>query len=140
MLYNFWGSLLVLSLGVTLSWVVGGPQAILVVLVLCVLEVSISFENAIVNASVLKTMETRWQSRFLTWGMLIAVFGVRILLPVLLVSAMTSLSPWTVLDSALNRPDEYGNYLHESHGMIASFGGMFLFMVFLKFFLMKKRR
>ncbi|WP_312219220.1 DUF475 domain-containing protein, partial [Sphingobium yanoikuyae] len=47
-------------------------------LVLGVMETSLSLDNAVVNATVLKDMDEVWRRRFLTWGMLIAVFGMRI--------------------------------------------------------------
>ncbi len=48
-------------------------------------EISLSFDNAIVNANKLKDMTPVWQQRFLTWGILIAVFGMRIVFPLLIV-------------------------------------------------------
>ena len=64
----------------------GGPAALLLAATLAVLEVTLSFDNAVVNAKVLAKMTPRWQKRFLTWGMLISVIGVRLILPVLIVS------------------------------------------------------
>ena len=55
--------------------VAGMVEALWIVLVLSVLEVSLSFDNAVVNATVLKEMDPVWQQRFLTWGMVIAVWG-----------------------------------------------------------------
>ncbi|HSX19687.1 MAG TPA: DUF475 domain-containing protein [Gammaproteobacteria bacterium] len=107
--------------------------------ILSVLEVSLSFENAIVNAAVLNTMEHKWQERFLTWGIIIAVFGMRLLFPVLLVSCMTHLNPIEVVDLALEQPAQYAEYLGKAHGTISAFGGMFLLMVFLEFILDHKR-
>src|SRR3546814_5828296 len=56
-----------------------------IVLILSVLEVSLSFDNAVVNASVLKEMDEVWQRRFLTWGIAFAVFGMRIVFPLAIV-------------------------------------------------------
>ena len=60
--------------------------------ILGLMELSLSFDNAVVNATVLKNMSTVWQRRFLTWGMIIAVFGVRFLLPVAIVSVVSGQS------------------------------------------------
>jgi hypothetical protein len=54
--------------------------------VLSILEISLSFDNAVVNAAVLEDMDEVWQRRFLTWGMVIAVFGMRIVFPLAIVA------------------------------------------------------
>lgn len=110
-------------------------KAMAIASILGVLEVSLSFDNAVVNASTLEKMDDVWRHRFLTWGMIIAVFGMRLVFPVAIVSVVASLDPITVINIALTKPDEYAKHLTESHSMIASFGGMFLLMVFLKFLL-----
>ena len=109
-----------------------GITGLLVVLMLAALEISLSFDNAIVNARILKKMSDAWQKVFLTVGILIAVFGVRIILPVYLVSLDVGSTFKEVVDLALNHPEEYGHKLHEAHPMIASFGGLFLLMIFLQ--------
>lgn len=103
--------------------------------VLGILEVSLSFDNAVVNAAVLKTMDAFWQKMFLTIGILVAVFGMRLVFPVVIVAVMTGLATTDVIDLALNKPDEYGAALTEAYPMIAAFGGAFLLMVFLSFVL-----
>jgi hypothetical protein len=105
----------------------------LIALILGVLEVSLSFDNAVVNASILKRMDERWQQYFLTWGILIAVFGMRLLFPILIVAVATGLGFLGVADMALHDPDTYAQHLNESHVQIAAFGGMFLVMVFFSF-------
>lgn len=110
-------------------------SALVITAILGVLEVSLSFDNAVVNASVLTDMDPIWQKRFLTWGILIAVFGMRIVFPIVIVSVVAGLDPISVVTIALTKPDEYANYLTSSHSAISAFGGMFLLMVFLKFIL-----
>ena len=126
------------SLILAASWAyfkVGTPeaigQAILIALILGVLEVSLSFDNAVVNAAVLETMDEVWQKRFLTWGIMIAVFGMRIVFPVAIVSIIAWVDPISVVKIALTNPDKYAEYLTSSHSAISAFGGMFLLMVFL---------
>lgn len=130
------------SLILAASWAyfkVGTPeaigQAILIAVILGVLEVSLSFDNAVVNAAVLETMDEVWQKRFLTWGIMIAVFGMRIVFPVVIVSIIAWVDPISVVKIALTNPDKYAEYLTSSHSAISAFGGMFLLMVFLKFIL-----
>ena len=70
-----------------------GLEAFLLVAILSVLEVTLSFDNAVVNAKVLERMDPVWQRRFLTWGIAIAVFGTRFVLPILIVSVALFMSP-----------------------------------------------
>jgi len=111
----------------------GGITGLFIAAILSVLEVSLSFDNAVVNASILKRMDERWQQYFLTWGILIAVFGMRLIFPIAIVSAATGIGFGGVADMALHDPDKYSDYLSESHVQIAAFGGMFLLMVFFSF-------
>ena len=77
-----------------------GPVAFIAAILLTILEVTLSFDNAVVNARVLADMTPKWQKRFLTWGMLIAVFGTRLVLPILIVSVSVWLSPLEVASLA----------------------------------------
>lgn len=121
--------------GWSLTGTVAGTLGILwITLVLGVLEVSLSFDNAVVNASVLKDMDAKWRRIFLTWGILIAVFGMRILFPVAIVAIAASLGPIEAIRLAASEPATYERLITEAHVGIAGFGGAFLAMVGLKFF------
>lgn len=113
---------------------IGIPQAVFLTFILCVLEVSLSFDNAVVNATVLKKMTPVWRHRFLTWGILIAVFGMRIVFPLAIVSILAEVNPWQALVLAATKPDEYAAIMKSSHLQLAGFGGAFLLMVALKYF------
>jgi hypothetical protein len=113
----------------------GMLQAIWIALVLGFMEVTLSFDNAVVNASVLREMDQKWRTLFLTVGILVAVFGMRLVFPVLIVSVATGEGMWAVGEMALARPDEYAHALHAHHVGIASFGGIFLLLVCLSFLL-----
>lgn len=113
--------------------------ALWLVAVLGVLEVSLSFDNAVVNAAVLKDMTPFWQKMFLTVGILIAVFGMRLLFPIVIVAVITGLSHADVMQMAMNEPQQYGQVLTDAYPMIATFGGSFLLMVFLSFMLDPER-
>ena len=108
-------------------------QILLTVLLLSVLEISLSFDNAVVNAAVLKNMSEVWKNRFLTWGMLIAVFGMRFFFPLLIVSVIGNMSLWDSAVLSFSKPDEYSKMMLESHLAVSAFGGSFLLMVFLNF-------
>lgn len=129
-----------LTLGVLalIAWKLG-PQATLLALMLCIIEITFSFDNAIINARVLRHMSQFWQQIFLTVGILIAVFGMRLVFPIAIVAITAGLNWQTVLDLALNNPAEYSRELAASHSIIASFGGSFLLMLGLHFFLDRSR-
>ena len=95
---------------------IGGPKVGLIVALLAVLEISISFDNAIVNAAVLKGMTAKWQQIFLTWGILIAVFGMRLVFPIVIVAAAAGLAISDVVDQALNKPALYAHNLKDAAG------------------------
>lgn len=128
-----------LLLGGVLGWqmtgtIAGTANIFFICLVLAVLEISLSFDNAIVNANKLKTMTPVWQRRFLTWGILIAVFGMRIVFPLLIVVVAADVTPWYAVKLAATEPAEYARIMHDAHLPIAAFGGTFLMMVGLSFF------
>jgi hypothetical protein len=109
-------------------------QALWIVLVLSVLEISLSFDNAVVNATVLKDMDEIWQRRFLTWGMAIAVFGMRVAFPLAIVAIAAGIGPFDAVRLSLRDPQEYERIVSSAHVSIAGFGGAFLCLVGSKFF------
>lgn len=128
-----------LGLSAWLGWAtlgtVGGVLSFLLIgTVLAALEISLSFDNAIVNANKLEDMTPVWRQRFLTWGILIAVFGMRIVFPLAIVAVFAWVNPFEAARLALADPDEYSRIISHSHGSIAAFGGTFLMMVALTFF------
>ncbi len=105
-----------LALGAWLGWnetgTIGGMATVFFICtVLAVLEISLSFDNAIVNANKLKDMTPIWQQRFLTWGILIAVFGMRIVFPLLIVVIAAGIGPIDAIILAAARPDEYARIM-----------------------------
>ncbi len=128
-----------LALGAYYGWSQTGDltataSMLWIIFVLSILEVSLSFDNAVVNAAVLKDMDDVWQRRFLTWGMVIAVFGMRIVFPLAIVAIAAGLGPMAALDLSLNNPQQYEAIVSSAHVGIAGFGGAFLAMVGLSFF------
>ncbi|QOY96693.1 DUF475 domain-containing protein [Massilia sp. UMI-21] len=117
----------------------GGTSAALaalgLTLILGLMEVSLSFDNAVVNASVLKGWNEFWQRLFLGVGIIIAVFGMRLLFPLVIVAAAADLGIGEVWTMALHQPDQYAAHLTSHHAEVAAFGGVFLLLVFLNFLL-----
>lgn len=137
-------SFIVTALGLVLAgWLgwqtvgtAGGASSFLLIgFVLAVLEISLSFDNAIVNANKLKDMTPVWQRRFLTWGILIAVFGMRIVFPLAVVVIAAHIGPIEAVLLAAREPQEYARIIGEAHLSISAFGGTFLMMVALNYFM-----
>ncbi|WP_448665054.1 DUF475 domain-containing protein [Sphingomonas sp. CJ20] len=129
-----------LAIGAWLGWElthsIAGTLGILwIVAVLGVLEVSLSFDNAVVNATVLRDMDPVWRRRFLTWGIIIAVFGMRIVFPLAIVAIAAKMGPIAALKLAATDPVTYERIITSAHVGISGFGGAFLAMVGLTFFL-----
>jgi uncharacterized protein len=81
-------------------------------------------------------MNDFWQRIFLTVGILIAVFGMRLVFPLLIVGITANLRPVEAINLAMEKgdpeePGTYGYLLNQAHPLIAAFGGMFLLMLFL---------
>jgi uncharacterized protein len=132
-------TLVCLTLGAWYGWastgsITGTAQILWIIVVLSVLEISLSFDNAVVNAAVLKEMDEVWQKRFLLWGIAFAVFGMRIVFPLAIVAIAAGLGPIDTVRLSLTNPGEYERIVSSANVGIAGFGGAFLAMVGLKFF------
>jgi len=138
----FMWSYIVTALSLVAAFIYGSWSAVLLCAILGVLEVSLSFDNAVINATVLERMSNFWQTIFLTVGVVIAVFGMRLLLPLVIVWLAAGLPPVEAFSLAMNPPADgaayfpdgspsYETLLTDAHPLIASFGGMFLLMLFL---------
>lgn len=142
----FTGSYIVTIAGVIAAYLWGehvqngtGLLCVFIALILGILEVSLSFDNAVVNAMKLEKMDKIWERRFLTWGIAIAVFGMRFIFPLLVVGIFAKLDMFKVLNIALTNSKLYAHYLHQTHAPIVSFGGAFLLMLFLAYFFNYKK-
>lgn len=134
----FYSSFILTILGLVAAYFLGGFVAVYICVLLIILEVSLSFDNAVVNARILRHMSQVWQRRFIVYGIPIAVFGMRFLFPILIVSIAADMGMLQTLNLALNNPDEYHHALHSNKNQIYIFGGGFLLMVFLSFFFEEK--
>lgn len=130
----FTSSFIFCIVAVILGFYIGGISAVITVIFLTLLETSLSFDNAVVNAGILKHWDAKWRQRFLTWGMLIAVFGMRLVFPLVIVGLAGHIGPLETLNLAIYQPKQYEAILSSAHHQIAAFGGTFLMMVFFNFF------
>lgn len=131
---SFWFPAVLTLAVLGLTGILAGPASLFICLVLVVLEVTFSFDNAVVNAKVLVHMSRFWQMLFLTVGIFIAVFVVRFALPIFIVQLTAGLGFTEVATMAINDPAQYGRELHEAGPMIDAFGGTFLLMIAIDFF------
>ena len=143
---HYKGSFIFTAIGLVLAFLWAHKTApghelasLFIVCVLGILEVSLSFDNAVVNALKLEKMPPKWQHRFLTWGIWVAVFGMRFLFPLLVVSIFAKLNLFSVLNLAISNPDEYTHYLEITHPMVITFGASFLVMLFFTYFMDTKK-
>lgn len=141
MLKYFKGSFFITVIGLICAYLWGekvhpgkGFLALFIAFFLSVLEVTLSFDNAVINAIKLEKMTDKWRHRFITWGIAIAVFGMRFLFPVAVVAVFSGLSLIEVTKLALYNVNEYTRYLHLAHAPLVTFGGSFLLMLFLSYF------
>jgi hypothetical protein len=133
-LRHFWFDL-TLTLSAIIAVLVGkGIITAGLVIVVLVIEIAFSFDNAVINAKILARLSKFWQTLFLTLGILIAVVGMRLVFPILLVALTADLSWTQVIDIALNDPKSYAHYIEVAHPAISAFGGGFLIMLALTFF------
>ncbi|WP_037906602.1 DUF475 domain-containing protein [Actinacidiphila yeochonensis] len=133
LLRTFGWSLGITAAGLALAGILWGGQGVAIVAILSVLEISLSFDNAVINAGIVRKLNPFWQRIFLTVGVLIAVFGMRLVFPIIIVAVTAKLSPWEAVRIAVNDHDRYENLVTNAHPAIAAFGGMFLLMIFLDF-------
>ncbi|WP_405861116.1 DUF475 domain-containing protein [Streptomyces sp. NBC_00090] len=133
LLKTFGWSFAVTALGLVAAVLYGGWTGFGIVAILSILEISVSFDNAVVNAGILKKMNAFWQKIFLTIGVLIAVFGMRLVFPVVIVAISARIGPIEAVRLALDDKETYQQLVTDAHPSIAAFGGMFLLMIFLDF-------
>src|SRR3989339_1224666 len=114
---------------------------ILIVLGLSLFEIIISVDNAIINAEVLSTMSQKARKWFLTWGILIAVFLVRGLLPFAIIWGFNpTLNVLQVLSAAWSNDPLVQNSIHQSAPILLIAGGVFLLFLFLHWLFLEDKK
>ncbi|MBI4407769.1 MAG: DUF475 domain-containing protein [Candidatus Kerfeldbacteria bacterium] len=104
---------------------------VVIVLGLVLFEIISSIDNAIINAEVLGTMGARARRWFLIWGLFIAVFLVRGLLPFLIVWATTpELGPVGSMLATFSSDPKVLEAVESSAPILLIGGGIFLVFLF----------
>jgi len=104
---------------------------LITVLGLCLFETISSIDNAIINAEVLHTMQAKSRKWFLIWGLFIAVFLVRGLLPWLIVYATApSLGFMGSLTATFSSDPSVIEAIESSAPILLAGGGTFLIFLF----------
>jgi hypothetical protein len=138
-MWKYFGLTTLLAIGgIGTGFFIDGWTGVYLITILALLEVSLSFDNAVVNAKILADMDKIWQRRFLTWGIFIAVFGMRFLFPILIVAVVAHWGIVETIKIALYHPEKYHLALLQSEDLIYAFGGAFLWMVFSDFLIGEK--
>lgn len=114
--------------------------AVIVVIGLLVFETIASIDNAIINADILSTMKAWARRWFLTWGLIIAVFGVRGILPwlVIWVSA-PSLGPIGAFTATFSGDATAALAIEHSAPFLLLGGGIFMIFLFLHWFMAEQK-
>nr|WP_321349428.1 DUF475 domain-containing protein [uncultured Methanoregula sp.] len=108
---------------------------------LCIFETITSIDNAIINAEVLSTMAERAKRWFLSWGLIIAVFGIRCLLPWLIVWLSTpALGPLGALTATFSSDPLVIQAIEQSAPPLMMFGGTFLIFLFFHWLFLENRK
>lgn len=131
----FWFSTLITVVFGAIVAIYGGLSSLWLFAILCILEVTFSFDNAVINSRILSRMSKLWQTIFLTIGIFIAVFLVRFALPILIVQIATGIPFGDVINMAFTDPERYGEEVHKAGPVIEAFGGTFLLMLGISYFL-----
>ena len=114
---------------------------IIIIFGLSLFEIISSIDNAVINAHVLSTVPEKFRKIFLSWGLLIAVFLVRGVLPFLIVwMANPSLSFMHIITFVFSQNKEIENYVNQSKALLLLGGGMYLFLVFLGWLFLEEKK
>lgn len=115
------------------AFALGGPGLLSAVVLLAVFELSVSFDNAVVNATVLRWMPRFWQRMFLSAGILVAVFGMRLVVPLACLSMATGLPPHQAALLATAGSGVAERITEDSAPVLMPFGAIYLLMIFFGF-------
>ena len=116
-------------------------EILVVVFGLCMFEIISSVDNAIINAHVLKTLPEKYKKFFLTWGLFVAVFVVRGVLPFLIIwLANPAFSLGQVVGFVFHPTPQIAADVAKSQALLLLAGGVYLFMVFLGWIFMEEKR
>ncbi|MFH1094646.1 MAG: DUF475 domain-containing protein [Candidatus Micrarchaeota archaeon] len=98
---------------------------------LALFEIISSIDNAVINAEVLTKMSEKARRWFLRYGLLIAVFGIRLALPlVILMLANPAYTPVELLMSSFSDDPKTAQAVEASAPLLLASGGVFLVFLF----------
>jgi uncharacterized protein len=134
----YWDSITFFIIAMGLGAYLGGAEgaalsAMWSIFILTALESAVSADNAVVNAKILTNWNMKWRRIFIWVGMPVAVFAVRGIVPLEIVSVVGDMSIPEAWNLALNDREGFKVIIESSHDVIMGFGGAFLLMVFLCF-------
>lgn len=113
---------------------------LLTILGLCVFEVVSSLDNAVINAEVLRTMGQKARKWFLRWGILIAVFLVRGLLPWIIVWAATpGIGFLESFTATFSGDADAMEAIEKAAPLLLCGGGVFLLLLFLHWLFIEEK-
>jgi len=135
LLRYYWFAITATILIWTVAALIGGPGVLFTVIILTLLEITFSADNAVINSKVLEGLSRIWQQLFMTIGIIIAVFVVRFALPIVIVMLSAHLGFGEVVDLAVQHPEEYAHHLDKATPVISAFGGSFLLLIALSYFI-----
>lgn len=116
-------------------------EFIIIIFGLCLFEIISSVDNAIINAHVLKTLPEKYRKIFLFWGLLLAVFAVRGILPFLIVWLANPAFSFVQVISFVFHPNaEIEKYAEQSQSLLLLGGGVYLFLVFLSWLFIEEKK
>ena len=116
-------------------------EILVIIFGLCLFEVISSIDNAIINAHVLKTLPEKFRKFFLFWGLIIAVFAVRGVLPFLIVWLANPAFSFTHIITFVFHPTpDIEKYVEQSQALLLLAGGMYLFLVFLGWLFLEEKK
>jgi hypothetical protein len=116
-------------------------ETLIIIFGLCLFEVISSVDNAIINAHVLRTLPDKYRKFFLFWGLILAVFAVRGVLPFVIVwLANPAFSFLQVLSFVFHPTPEIEAYVEKSQSLLLLGGGVYLFLVFLGWLFLEEKK
>lgn len=116
-------------------------QVFIIIFGLVLFEVISSVDNAIVNANILKTVPEKFRKFFLFWGLLLAVFVMRGVLPFVIVWLANINLPITeTFRLVFSDPALMEKALEHSKPLLLLGGGVYLFFVFLAWLFLEEKK
>ncbi len=113
---------------------------VMIVAGLALFEIVCSIDNAIINAEVLKDMQSWARRWFLLWGFILAVFVVRGVLPWLLVWRMSpELGPWGAVTATFSSDPSVKEAIEKGAPILLLGGGIYFIFLFFRWLFLEPK-